>query len=76
MDGHLREVIDIDKMQYGFMPGRQTVDTVFILRRLTEKFKAKYKKLFFILVKLQKTCDWLPREVICFPLWRKMSKNI
>ena len=26
--GHLHEVIDIDKMQYGFMPGRGTVDAV------------------------------------------------
>ena len=41
LDGRLREVVDIDKMQYGFMPGRGTVDAVFVLRRLTEKFKAK-----------------------------------
>ena len=26
LDGHLQEVLDIDKMQYGLMPGRQTVD--------------------------------------------------
>ena len=28
LDGHLREVVDIDKMQYGFMPGSGTVDAV------------------------------------------------
>ena len=26
LDGRLREVVGIDKMQYGFMPGRGTVD--------------------------------------------------
>ena len=26
LDGHLDELADIDKMQYGFMPGRRTVD--------------------------------------------------
>ena len=34
LDGHLGEVVDIDKMQYRFMSGRGTVDTVFVLRRL------------------------------------------
>ena len=34
LEGRLREVVDIDKMQYGFMPGRGTVDAVIVLRRL------------------------------------------
>ena len=33
LDGCLHEKVDIDKMQYGFMPGRGTVDAVFVLRR-------------------------------------------
>ena len=37
LDGRLREVVDIDKMQYGFMLGRGTVDAVFVLRRLNGK---------------------------------------
>ena len=28
LDGRLREVVDIDKMQYGFMARRETVDAV------------------------------------------------
>ena len=68
LDGHLDELADIDKMQYGFMPGRKTVDAVFILRTLSEKFRAKYKKLFFIFADLEKTFDRVPREVIHFAL--------
>ena len=34
LDGRLREVVDIDKMQYRFMPGRGTVDAGVVLRRL------------------------------------------
>ena len=41
-------MLDVDKMQYGFMPSRRTVDAVFVLKRLTEKFRAKNKKFFFI----------------------------
>ena len=68
LDGRLREVVDIDKMQYGFMPGRGTVDAVFVL---TEKFRAKNKKLFFVFVDLEKAFDRVPREVIRFALRRK-----
>ena len=28
LDGRLREVVDIDKMQFGFMPGRGIVSAV------------------------------------------------
>ena len=63
-------MVDIDKMQYGFMPGRGTVDVVFVLRTLKEKFSAK-NKLFFIFVDLQKAFDQLSREVISFALRQK-----
>ena len=68
---HLCEVVDTHKMQYGFMSGRGTVNAVFVLRRLSEKFRAKNKKLFFILVDLKKAFDQVPREVICFAFRRK-----
>ena len=71
LDEHLREVVDIDKMQYGFMAGRGTVDAVFVLRRLSKKLRAKNKKFFFIFVDLEKTFDRVPREVIRFALRRK-----
>ena len=57
LDGRLCKVADIDKMQYGFMPGRVTVDAVFVLRRLSEKFRAKNKKFFFIFDDLEKAFD-------------------
>ena len=66
LDGRLREVVDIDKMQYGFMLGRRTVNAVFVLQSLSEKFKAKDKKSFFIFADLEKAFDLLPREIICF----------
>ena len=70
LDRSLREVVDFDKMQYGFMPGRVTVNAVFVLKRLSEKFRTKNKKLFFTFVDLEKVFDRLPREVIRF-VWRQ-----
>ena len=70
-DGRLREVVDTDKRQHRFMPGRGTADAVFVLRRLGEKFRAKNKKLFGIFVDLEKAFDRVSREVIRFSLRRK-----
>ena len=67
LDGRLREVVDIE----GEGPGRGTVDAALVLRRLSEKFGAKNKKLFFALVDLEKAFDRVPREVIRFALRRK-----
>ena len=70
LDGCLREVVYTDKMQYGFMSGRGTVDAV--PRRLTEKFRAENKKLLFLyLLKGREVIFYLPRKVIRFALRRK-----
>ena len=49
-------MVGTDKIQYGFMPGRKTVDGVLVLRRLSEKFRVK-NKLYFIFVYLEKGFD-------------------
>ena len=57
-------------MWHRFVPGRGTVDSVSVLRRLSEKFRAK-NKLFFMFVDLEKALDWVPRKVISFALKQK-----
>ena len=64
-------MVDIDKVQYVFIPGRRAVDVVFVLRRLSEKFRAKNKKLFSIFVDLENAFHWVPSKVIRFVLRRK-----
>ena len=76
LDGRwMRVVVDIDKMEFGFMPGRVTVDTVFVLRRFSEKFRAKNKSFLYLLT-------WKRLLIGCqgklfILLWgRRMSQNI
>ena len=41
----LRTLVNLNKMQFGFMPGRRTVDAIFIVRRMQEQYQKKDKKL-------------------------------
>ena len=50
----IRDRIEIDKMQFGFMPGQGTTDAIFILRQMQKKFLAKNLSLFFAFVDLER----------------------
>ena len=46
------------------MKGKGTTDTIFIVRQIQEKFRAKGKKLYFGFVDLEKVFDGVLRELI------------
>ena len=50
-------MVKVDEMQFGFMPGKGTIDAVFILRRLQEEYLDKEKKLYMCFVDLEKAFD-------------------
>ena len=58
------EKVDIDAMQFGFMPGKGTTDAIFLVRQLQEKYLGKKKKLFFAFVNLEKAFDQVPQDIV------------
>ena len=42
----LRKLVKVDQMQFGFMPGRSSVEAIYILRRMQESYLEKNRKLF------------------------------
>ena len=58
-----RNVVRIDKMQMGFMPGRRTTDAIFILRQMLEKYEMARRKLYVVFVDLEKAFGRILREV-------------
>ena len=63
-EDRIRQQIDINDMQFGFMKGKGTTDAIFIVRQMQEKFRAKGKKLYFGFVDFEKAFDRVPREVL------------
>ena len=59
-----RSAIRIDEMQMGFMPGRETIDAIFILRQIFKNYKMAGRKLYVVFVDLEKAFDRVPKEVI------------
>ena len=43
----IRQQIEIDDMQFGFMKGKGTTDAIFMARQMQENFRVKGKKALF-----------------------------
>ena len=70
--GLIRQIVEIDEMQCGFMSGRGTTDAIFIVLQLHEKHLAANKLLYMTFVGLEKAFDRVPRDVICWVM-RKLG---
>ena len=65
-------MVSIDDSQFGFVPGRGTTDTIFVVRQLQEKYLAANKRLYMANVDLEKAFDRVPRKIIWWAL-RKLG---
>ena len=53
LEKRLRSIVELNKMQFGFMPGKQMIDALFIVRRLQEEYLLKDRKLYLGFVDLK-----------------------
>ena len=72
IEKRVRAIVKLDEMQFGFSPGKGTIDAIFIVRQLQEKYLSKNKELWMAFVDLEKAFDRVPREVLWWSL-RKMK---
>ena len=68
LDSTIRGMVNVDEMQFGFVPGKGTTDAIFIVRQLQEKCLASGQPLYFAFVDLEKAFDRVPRKVLWWAL--------
>jgi hypothetical protein len=71
IEHRLRGVINVTENQFGFMPGRSTMETIFLTRQLMERCREQKKDLHMIFIDLEKAYDKVLRNV----MWWALQKH-
>ena len=69
IERRIREIVHIHSShQFGFMPGRGTIDPIFILRQVQKKILEGNRKRYWTFMDLEKAIDRVPTEVLYWSL--------
>ena len=60
----LPQITQYCEEQFGFMPGRGTIDTVFAVRQMMEKHRQKQKGLHIVSIDLEKAHGRVPGQEV------------
>ncbi|GKC19806.1 retrovirus-related pol polyprotein LINE-1 [Tanacetum coccineum] len=64
IERRLRRETSMTENQFGFMPGRSSVEAIHLIRSLIEKYKERQRDMHMAFLDLEKAYDSVPRELI------------
>jgi hypothetical protein len=70
IEHRLRRMTGITKNQFGFIPGRLTMEVIFLIKQLMERYREQ-KDLHMIFINLEKAYDKISRNV----MWWVLEKH-
>jgi len=71
LERRIRSLINLDLTQFGFMPGKKSIDVLFIVRGMQEEYRANEKRMYMCFVDLEKAFDRVPRRVMEWAMRKK-----
>ena len=72
IEHRLRAIMWVFINQFDFMPGRSTMEAIFLIRQVMERYRKKKKKdLHMVFIDLEKTYDKIPKNI----MWWALDKH-
>jgi Reverse transcriptase (RNA-dependent DNA polymerase) len=72
IEHRLRKLTTVSKNQFGFIPGRSTMEAIFLIRQLMERHREQKNDLHMIFIDLVKTYDKILINITWWALKRKL----
>ena len=71
IEHRIRRVTSVTQNQFGFMPGKSTMEAIFLIRQLMERYRKNKKDLHMVFIDLENACDKVPRNI----MWWALEKH-